>query len=341
MSRDSCSEHAPSTIATQPPALFAEWQDYLLTVRGLSPRTVQLYAGRVQRFFATVEADPPGRADVERHLKRLFLDGLGESARHGALLAVRSFCEYRAGHGHAGGNATLGVQAPRRYRRERPHLKRPEAEALLYGQPWPQDLLELRDRVALIVAYSAGLRPGEVGSLRADRLEEDEQGRVYLLIHRAKWSTEDHRIPLDERAARHVRLWLAERSAAGWAEGSPFLFCSREGQPLGRHWFWRAWERRLGQAGIRAGSRTLTPHCLRHSVATHALEAGWSLKAVQALLRHQSIQTTSVYLHALPEQLARLQHQANPLRGRRKRPDLVGAAQALLEDLSRAGSHAP
>ena len=179
----------------------------------------------------------------------------------------------------------------------------------------PQDSLEMRNRVLLGVAYVAGLRASEIGPLEAEGVVWHEAGQIFsILVRRGKGSVQDVRLPLDRPVSRMLGAWLAVRGS-GNGRGR-FLW----GRPLTRGAVRNIFLDRCAEVGIEATGRRLSPHILRHSLATHLLQEGVDIRQVQLILRHRSIATTEQYLHADVDRLGSVLIRKSPLeRGRRKK----------------------
>ncbi len=319
------------------------WTGYLTSVRGLAPATVARYRFLVEQLVGTI-ADPCqlDRPLIEAHLQRLYLCGRGATVRRVALVAVRSYCEWLAAHGVLATNPAARLRGPRGYRKEKPHLTVGEVEKLIWGEreALPRDLLELRNRVLLAVTYVAGLRASEPGRLRVNGLLWDEARQAFsVLVEDGKAAGGDVRLHLNRRVSRLLGAFLPLRERAH--SGSPWVFPPVRGdRPLSRAAVEKLFERRLGQSGIEAKGRRLTPHALRHSIATHLLEAGWDPKTVQAHLRHASLETTGEYLHTSTRKITRAFDRRDPLGARRQRSQVRGALGELLRELGGDGAPA-
>jgi site-specific recombinase XerC len=211
------------------------------------------------------------------------------------VVAVRSLGEWCLAHGIVEVNPGASLSGPRPYRREIKVLTVAEVSRLLWGDKpgtLPGDLLAMRDRVLLGVAYVAGLRASEIGPLEAEGVVWQEATQTFsILVRHGKGAGGDVRLPLDRPVSRMLGVWLAARGAGA----GRFLW----GRPLTRGAVRKILLRRCSEVGISgAGGRRISPHVLRHSLATHLLDRGMDVRKVQLLLRHRSIATTEKYLHA-------------------------------------------
>ena len=258
------------------------------------------------------------RRMIEKHLRRLHVAGCGESVRRGLVVAIRSLGEWCLAHGIIENNPGASLSGPRPYRRESKVLTVAEVSRLLWGDSpgaLPRDPLEMRNRVLLGVSYVAGLRASEIGPLEAEGVVWHEAGQIFsILVRRGKGSGQDIRLPLDRPVSRMLGAWLAVRGSGNG--GGRFLW----GRPLTRGAVRNIFLDRCAEVGIEAKGRRLSPHILRHSLATHLLQEGVDIRQVQLLLRHRSIATTELYLHADVDRLGSVLIHKSPLdRGRRKK----------------------
>ena len=281
---------------------IAEFLSHARAERGLSGNTLDAYRRDLElwrRFCSDRHVDPAAaRAeDVTTYLQRLRAGKppaskpLAASSVARILVSLRSLYRFLVGEGHVTGDPTVAVGAPARPRSLPKAIGVRETERLL-EQP-RDDLLGRRDRAILETLYGAGVRISELVALDVDDVDVDE-GSVLV---RAGKGGKDRRVPLG-RAARTAlgayltvsRPTLLERAAPSGARGA--LFLNARGGRLTRQGCWKILKGYASAAGL--GDR-VSPHTLRHSFATHMLEAGADIRAVQELLGHASLVTTQVY----------------------------------------------
>ena len=228
-------------------------------------------------------------------------------------------------------NPGASLAGPRSYRREIKVLTIGEVSRLLWGDKpgtLPRDPVEMRDRVLLGVAYVAGLRASEIGPLETEGVAWQEATQTFsILVRHGKGAGGDVRLPLDRPVSRMLGVWLAVRGAGR------FLW----GRPLTRGAVRKILQRRCAEVGIVAAGRRLSPHVLRHSLATHLLDAGVDVRKVQLLMRHRSIATTERYLQVDVGRLAGVLVRRSPLEGQGKKKGVVvrGAMQMILGELGK------
>jgi integrase/recombinase XerD len=286
------------------------FEDFLVLERGASPRTNEAYGRDVGRFVLYVRAkgaaspvDVGVRAlrDYVYHLKDL---GLAPSSIRRNVSAVRTYFRFLIGEGHVVRDPSERLETPRRWRALPEVLTVLEVERLL-GAPTLDEPLAFRDRAMLELAYGAGLRVSEWISVGVrDVLLEEALVRVF-----GKGSKE-RLVPIGRSAIGAVAVYLRElrpRLEAGRGKG--VLFLNARGEPLTRMGAWKILRKYVEQAGI---SKRVTPHTLRHSFATHLLEGGADLRAVQEMLGHADISTTQIYTHVDREYLRSVHRQYHP-----------------------------
>jgi integrase/recombinase XerD len=275
---------------------------------GLAERTLEAYRRDLQglgRWLATrgKSLATAGREDI--------------SAYHGSQpVAVRSmarrqsafrrFYAQLARDGATTDDPTLLMQRPRMPRGLPKALAEREIESLIVA-PDLSTPLGQRDRAMLELMYSSGLRVSELVDLPLAGLNT-RQGVLRVTGKGDK----DRLVPVGEEALRHVETYLRDvRPALAKGHGQPAaLFLSRRGGALTRQMFWTLVKRYAVQVGI--PSKRVSPHVLRHSFATHLLNHGADLRALQMLLGHSSLSTTQIYTLVAKEGLKRLHAQHHP-----------------------------
>ena len=309
------------------------WASFLISVRGRTEGTVRRYRRLVERLLLVIGKPIAeiSREDIERHLRRLHLAGRGESVRRGVVVAIRSLGEWCLAHGLLDANPGASLAGPRPYQREIKVLTVAEVSRLLWGDrpgTLPRDALQMRDRVLLGVAYVAGLRASEIGPLELEGVVWQEATQTFsILVRRGKASGQDVRLPLDRPVSRMLGVWLTKRPAGR------FLW----GRPLTRGAVRKILLRRFAEVGIAAGGRRISPHVLRHSLATHLLDAGLDIREVQLLMRHRSMATTEKYLHVNVDRLGAVLVRRSPLEGRGRKRVASSLRPAMAQLLGELG----
>lgn len=289
--------------------------DHLSVERGLSAASVAAYGSDLSAFgrflaAATVTAEAATRADLGRYLGSVRARGLSARSASRALSALRAFYGYAALHlGFVEDpttdltNPKLGLSLPRA-------LSEEEVVALL-GAPDDKTPLGLRDRAMIELLYASGLRVSELVGLPRDAIDLP----AGILRVTGKGGKE-RLVPFGASAGRWLQRYLEAARPLLDTRRSPALFLSSRGAAMTRQRFWQILEGYGRTAGIRS---PLTPHGLRHSFATHLLEHGADLRALQMMLGHSDIATTSVYTHVSRGRLRRVYDEFHPRAVRKKR----------------------
>jgi len=311
--------------------------EYLSVERGYSPHTLAAYGRDLAHFVEHCQAlGVAGPRDVTVDVVAGFAAFL--QARHGhksssaarALAAVRSFLRFLVGEGALPSDPGASVERPKQWRRLPNVLSPEEADALTRAplassqqptadsqepgaksqearafRPRCQRTLALRDSAILELLYATGMRVSELCSLPLDGLNRE------LAVARVTGKGSKTRlIPVGRAAMDAVRRYLVHvrPKQSGSADGG-MLFLSRTGKPMAREDVWALVKKHGRRAGLPG---KYSPHTLRHSFATHLLEGGANLRAVQELLGHADIATTEVYTHVDAKRLLKVHKQFHP-----------------------------
>ncbi|HEY3119096.1 MAG TPA: site-specific tyrosine recombinase XerD [Vicinamibacteria bacterium] len=295
--------------ATSPP-LVQEYLDHLRVERGLAPNSLVAYAHELDRLARY--AARRGRAvvalrqrDLSEFIGWLRERGLAARSVARAVHALRGFYRFAVREGKLAVDPMENLKAPRAFRALPRYLSMGEVEALL-AAPDVTTAIGLRDRAMLEVLYATGLRVSELIGLRPADVDLD----LGVLTCFGK-GRKERLVPLGREAGRWVRRYLSE-VRSGLIGGRPqpaVLFVSLRGGRLSRMGVWGIVRRHAVRAGI---GKILTPHVLRHSFATHLLERGADLRALQAMLGHADISTTQIYTHVSRERLRKIYDQYHP-----------------------------
>ena len=284
---------------------------YLTVEKGSSKHTLEAYSRDLGRYLAHLAAsDAVTLAEIRpvmvlRYLAKLKEMELAARSRARALVAVRSFHKFLCSEGLCAENPTLQISAPR-IAAALPHsLSVAEVEQLLRA-PAGDDPYSLRDRAMLEVLYATGLRVSELIALEAEDFRFDA-GYLIAFGKRRK----ERVIPLNDTALAAVQNYqtYGRPRLDRTDKIVPALFLNRDGGGLTRQGFWKIIRRRALEVGI---AKKITPHTLRHSFATHLLENGADLRAVQAMLGHADIATTQIYTHVTRDGLRKIHQKYHP-----------------------------
>lgn len=289
------------------------YEDYLRFERGLSRTTASAYATDLAQFVAYLEKngfDSPGRVDA--HDLREFIYLLKESGRAPSSIrrkisALRSYFGFLQAEGNIESDPSELLEGPKARRQLPTFLTRGEIEVLL-APPDGDDALALRDWTMLEFMYATGVRISELVKLRVRDLDLDEG----LVLVKGKGSKE-RIVPFGRVAREALLLYLNDirpsLSETGGGKAAGTLFLGRRGRPLTRKGAWDIVRRQVTAAGIQ---KHVTPHTLRHTFATHLLEGGADIAAVQEMLGHADISTTQIYTHLDRSYLSEVHRRYHP-----------------------------
>ncbi len=284
---------------------------YLSAERNLSPRTIDAYGRDVRLYLDMLQARGRDVAfaspeDIRAHLEDLSQGKSAVSARSRArhLSALRVFHRFLRDEGHAETDPTVGIASPRHLKRLPMFLSVEEIERLL-AAPKKDSIAGARDLAMLELLYATGLRVSELLLLKLEDVNLDA-GYIVVLGKGRK----ERLVPVGRRAIDAIRRWLASPRAAMLKDRiTRSLFVTPRGKAMTRMGFWKLLRRYAVAAGI---TKKLSPHKLRHSFATHLLEGGADLRAVQAMLGHADLATTQIYTHVTKEHLKEVYVRAHP-----------------------------
>ena len=269
--------------------------EYLNVEAGNSKNTVEAYLRDVRRCaeyaVAHGAAGPaaltaPQLRDFVYQLKDM---GLAPASIRRQISALRTYYRFLVAEGHVARDPSAGIELPQMWRRLPEVLSVSEIEALL-GAPTPDEALGWRDRALLEVAYGTGIRVSELVGLSTADIWFDE-----ALIRVLGKGSKERLVPIGRRALGAAALYGREiRPGLDRGKTQGRFFLNARGQPLSRVGAWGIIKRSAARAGIK---KRVTPHTLRHSFATHLLEGGADLRAVQEMLGHADLSTTQIYTH--------------------------------------------
>jgi len=280
---------------------------YLDTERNVSPHTLAAYRRDLEQlavFVIREKGEKAAAADVDHLLLRRYLALLGKSAKKSSigrkLAAIRSFFRYLLRSGDVAKNPAELIATPKKENRLPFHLDIDQVTTLVEA-PADDQRHALRDRAVLEMLYSCGLRVSELTGLNIAELDLSG-GMVRVMGKGGK----ERIVPVGSRAITAVREYLAGR---GEPAGSGPLFLNTRGQRINR----RSVARIVDAHVLRiAAFKRISPHILRHTFATHMLEGGADLRAIQELLGHASLSTTQKYTHVGIDRLMEVYDKAHP-----------------------------
>jgi integrase/recombinase XerD len=276
---------------------------YLRIEKGVADNTIQSYKHDLAMYCShlgkidVVKAQP---ATVSGFLKFLYGRKLKPRSATRAFAAVRGLHKFLILEKATIENPTANVEQPRWWK-PLPHVLSLEEVDRLLVAPGTDTPKDLRDRALLEVLYATGLRVSELVGLKMDGVNLD-LGFVRCMGKGSK----ERIVPMGGSASAAVSAYLVSRKVR---KPTDYLFLNNRGGKLSRSGFWRILQGYGMQAGIK---KKLTPHVLRHSFATHLLERGADLRAVQTMLGHSNISTTEIYTHVMRERLKEIYKSYHP-----------------------------
>ena len=286
-----------------------QFLSYLRVEKGVSMNTHDAYRRDVEKFqeFAAkkrLTLEQASRETIVDFLRSLYERKLDSRsvARH--LVTLRQFFRFAMIEGYVKEDPTETVESPR-FRMGLPMFLSVEEVDRLLAAPDASTIIGLRDKAMIEVMYSAGLRVSELCGLRVSDIHFDA-GYLRCMGKGSK----ERLVPIGRDAMEVVQLYLRESRPKLLRDNSPeLLFLNRKGGGCSRHGFWKT----VSDSGRKAGLRKkLKPHMLRHSFATHLLDRGADLRAVQMMLGHTDIATTQIYTHVVEERLKQVYRAHHP-----------------------------
>lgn len=296
-----------------------DWLDHLRVERGASSNTVSGYRRDVGRYLADLRAqgitslDAVTAADVGRHVEGLRsgeVTGrpLAATSVARACAAIRGLHRFALREGLVTQDPAADLEPPRAPGRLPKALSVPEVTRLLDAAHVGDSPVHLRDAALLELLYATGARISEAVALAVDDLDLDEDVPVVRLFGKGR---KERIVPVGHYARDAVAAYLvrARPELSRRGRGTSSLFLNTRGRPLSRQSAWEALQRVAAEAGL---TSHVSPHTLRHSFATHLLEGGASVRDVQELLGHSSVQTTQIYTLLSPTTLREVYRTSHP-----------------------------
>ncbi len=282
--------------------------DFLENDKKLSDNTLQSYKRDLKQFKNYLEAcdihyNKVKEDDIKDYIRELQGQGKKASSISRCIASIRSFYQFVLKNKKVKVDPTQNIQSPKIEKRIPSVLTSKEVELLL-DQPKDVDLKGIRDKAMLEFAYATGMRVTEIISLDIDDVNLEE-GYVTC-----KHTNKQRNIPLGNMSLKALKEYVEEaRDILVKTEGEQALFVNINGSRLTRQGFWKIIKYYKEQAHI---TKDITPHVLRHSFATHLLQNGADLKAIQTMLGHSDISSTQVYMQFQDEGLKNVYRKAHP-----------------------------
>ncbi len=285
---------------------------YLRAEVNASEHTIRNYSSdlrQFERFLQNEDSDYFSRLVLRRFLVHLQKSGCASRTIARKIASLRSFLEFLVEEGHLASNPARGMFVPRQEKKLPRFLDEREMVKLLEASD-KKTVLGIRARAILETLYSPGIRVGELEGLRPDSI--DFIGGVVRVSGKGK---KERIVPIGEKALKALSMYLKKREEllakprAGIEQDRKALFLNRWGGKLTVRSICRMVNKCVRMSGAKTGA---SPHAIRHSFATHLLNAGADLRAVQELLGHVNLSTTQIYTHVTTERLKSVYTRAHP-----------------------------
>jgi integrase/recombinase XerD len=300
-------------VKSKPPdadTLIDQFLNFLLVEKGLSKKTLEAYSRNLARYRAFIAERKAGKFSendtplILQYLIHLRKSGLAARSRAQHLVALRGLYRFLVQEKILRNDPARLIDLPKTHLTLPDVLSREDVERLLQA-PDTDKALGVRDAAMLELLYAAGLRVSELVNLKLQDINL-EAGFVRIF---GKGSRE-RIVPIGMQAKEKIGYYLKiVRPKRLKQKSSPYLFIARANRPMTRQGFWKLLRRYALQAGL---NQKITPHSLRHSFASHLLEGGADLRAVQVMLGHVDISTTQIYTHVTRDHLKQLHRKFHP-----------------------------
>lgn len=288
-----------------------EYLDYLKKYKGASINTVQSYKRDIKSLIDYLSLDKPNElkkvssTQLNLYLMELEKKGRAASSISRSVASIHSFFQYLFKSGSIERDPSEVISAPKIDRKAPKTLSLEEVDLLL-SQPFEKDLKGIRDKAMMEVLYATGIRVSELINLK---LEDVNVSMGYLVCSDSK-ANKERIIPLGNLAKESLKQYIVKaREFMVKHSDEKLLFVNCQGNAMSRQGFWKIMKSYANKANI---DKSITPHVLRHSFATHLVENGADLKAVQEMLGHSDISTTQVYAKINHYKLKEVYSKAHP-----------------------------
>jgi integrase/recombinase XerD len=284
---------------------------YIRIERGLSENTIQAYLRDLTKYSSFLQKNEQisslnkvSRIHIMNYLHHL------KDSNHSAATIARTISSIRAFHQHllrereVDQDPTVHIETPQKERKLPKILSQNEVEALL-SQPQKNTPLGVRDNAMLELLYATGMRVSELVQLNTTDIH-----LTMGFVHCLGKGNKERIIPVGTLAQKALETYIQNaRNELLKGKQNEALFLNHHGRRLSRQGFWKNLKKIANEANIK---KELTPHTLRHSFATHLLENGADLRAVQEMLGHADISTTQIYTHVTKTRLKELYASHHP-----------------------------
>lgn len=287
---------------------IVKFLDYIKDEKRLSQNTLESYQRDINQYKEYIDENKINYTEANNENVVNYLDYLTDLnkkpstvSRH--LASIRLFYQYLLRNKKVEEEPTRGIQSPK-IEKKAPSILSSQEVSLFLEQPKGEDLKSIRDKAMLEVAYATGMRVTEIISLNVDDIDLNASSVT------CKSKNKQRIIPLGKMSLKALEEYMLKaRNSLIKDENEKALFVNINGKRLTRQGFWKIIKYYKEQAHI---TKDITPHVLRHSFATHLLQNGADLKAIQAMLGHSDISSTQVYMQFQDGALKDVYHKAHP-----------------------------
>ncbi len=274
---------------------------HLLLVKGLSKKTVESYSSDINRFFEYIDDQKGSISSLKTEdfldfFERLYKEGKEISTVIRYMISLRQFTKYLTKEGVFEQDPLFNITLPK-LKRTLPDVLSEEEVVAILNVPNINTKKGIRDRLILELLYATGMRVSELVNIKLNQLNS----QVGFVMVKGKGNKE-RIIPLGEEALYWIKRYLSENNI------KDYLFPGRVGKHITRQYVWKL----IKECASRAKIKSISPHSLRHSFATHLLLRGADLHSVQLMLGHSDISTTEIYTHLTKEHLKSVYYQFHP-----------------------------
>jgi integrase/recombinase XerD len=287
-----------------------QYVNYLIVEKGLADKTIESYSRDIIRYLEFLKEKGIHKisdADTPVLLKHLIIlrdEGLNARSRARHLVALRGFYRFLVQEKIIKNDPSRLVDLPKSGLKLPDVLSVEEVKCLL-NTPKTNRPIEIRNAAMLELLYAAGLRVSELVTVK---LHDVNMEACFVRV--LGKGSKERLVPIGLYAREKIDLYIkTARPLLLKSEVSRYLFVARRGKPMTRQGFWKLLRQYAQKAGI---NKKITPHSLRHSFASHLLEGGANLRAVQIMLGHVDISTTQIYTHVTREHLKKMHEKFHP-----------------------------
>lgn len=265
---------------------------HLQLAKGVSPHTLRAYRIDLEALAAFAKKEPISKRLIRRYLAHLHETGMSVRSVSRRLSALRSFFKFAMREKSTEENPLEEIDTPKKEKRLPVAIAYSQVE-ILFSQPDLSDYLGFRDRVIMELFYSSGLRLSELAGLCRD--DCDLKNQILNIFGKGK---KQRQTPISKTASEWLSNYLNHPERPRIEKDPKAVFLNKWGTRLTPRSIDRNFAAYLKASGL---SERITPHTIRHTIATHWLDNGMDLKTIQLLLGHTSLSTTTIYTHVSPK----------------------------------------